>query len=199
MRMLDKHFQGEDLQIVLQRLDAASLLWRLRLVGHDVSAAFKQLLDHWPLQDEHAGHACFNDIHVVMALIGHGDLPRAEAWVARCAERVLQAAEAVRGNHAVARDVGLPVLRGLLALARGDAVSAAELLYTARLSAHRCGGSHAQRDAIDQTLLAAAVAAGGATRSTIGRALINERLLAKPLTPLTSYWVEQLGFSARAS
>jgi len=198
MRVLDKHFQGADLQIVLQRLDAASLLWRLYLLGHDMSAAFAQVLAHWPLQDEHAGHSCFNDLHVVMALLGQGDLARAEAWVARCAERVLQAPEASRGNHAVARDAGLPLLRGLLAYARGDGAAAAQLLYPARTAAQRCGGSHAQRDVIDQTLLAAAAQAGGETRTTVGRALINERLLTKPLTPLTNWWVERLGFSARA-
>jgi hypothetical protein len=198
LRMIDKHFQGADLVIFLQRLDAASLLWRLHLLGQDMSAAFGQLLANWPAEDAHAGYSCFNDVHRVMVLLGSGDGAAAEAWVARCAERVLQATEAGRGNHTVAREAGLPLLRGLLAYARGDGATAAQLLYPARAAAQRCGGSHAQRDVIDQTLLAAAAQAGGDTRTTVGRAVINERLLGKPLTPLTSHWVEQLGFSARA-
>ena len=115
---------------------------------------------------------------------------RAEGWVARCAERALDAGDARRANHAMAREVGLPLMRGLLALERGDAEAAVDSIYPARTVARTFGGSHAQRDLIDQTLLAAA--ARGARRS-IGRALINERLMAKPLTPLTRHWLERVG------
>jgi hypothetical protein len=58
-----------------------------------------------------------------------------------------------------------------------------------RALAARFGGSHAQRDLIDQTLLAAAAQGG---RRDIGRALINERSMAKPVTPLTRHWIERL-------
>ena len=83
-------------------------------------------------------------------------MARAEAWVARCAERAMVADDARRSNHGMAREVGLPLMRGLLAFARGDDDAAADLLYAARGEAQRFGGSHAQRDLIDQTLLAAA-------------------------------------------
>ena len=51
------------------------------------------------------------------------------------------------------------------------------------------GGSHAQRDLIDQTLLCAAARAGD---RAVGHALLNERLLAKRRTPLTEYWLSQV-------
>ena len=51
------------------------------------------------------------------------------------------------------------------------------------------GGSHAQRDLIDQTLLAAAAQG---SRRAVGRALINERCMAKPVTPLTRFWIDKL-------
>ena len=89
----------------------------------------------------------------------------------------------------MAREVGLPLMRGLIALARGDADGAAEVIYPMRTLAARFGGSHAQRDLIDQTLLAAAVQGG---RRDIGRALINERSMAKPVTPLTRHWIDRL-------
>jgi hypothetical protein len=63
------------------------------------------------------------------------------------------------------------------------------MLYPVRAGAQRFGGSHAQRDLIDQTLLAAS--ARGSRRS-LGRALLNERRLAKPLTPLTRHWLERM-------
>jgi hypothetical protein len=89
----------------------------------------------------------------------------------------------------MAREVGLPLMRGVLALARGDADGAVDLIYPVRSVAQRFGGSHAQRDLIDQTLLAAAAIGG---RRNVGRALVNERTMAKPVTPLTRHWIERL-------
>jgi hypothetical protein len=60
-----------------------------------------------------------------------------------------------------------------------------------RQQAQRFGGSHAQRDVIDQTLLAACARGNG--RKSLGRALLNERALAKALTPLTRHWQEAMG------
>ena len=189
LRLLDTRLAGDNLQITLQRVDAAALLWRLHLLGEDVAARCLPLVDGWDLSDAAAGYYAFNDVHAVMAMLGAGEVARAEAWVARCAERAMAADDARRSNHLMAREVGLPLMRGLLALARGEADAAADALYAARGLAQRFGGSHAQRDLIDQTLLAAA--ARGSRRG-IGRALINERLMAKPSTPLTAHWRAQL-------
>jgi hypothetical protein len=189
LRLLDSHLSGSNLQVTLNRVDAASLLWRLHLLGEDVHAASAALLLGWAVEDGDAGHYAFNDVHLVLALIGAGEVARAEAWLARCAERALSPADAGRSNHLMAREVGLPLMRGLLALARGDADGAADLIAPVRSMANRLGGSHAQRDLIDQTLLAAAARGG---RRSLGRALLNERTMAKPVTPLTRYWMEQL-------
>jgi hypothetical protein len=95
----------------------------------------------------------------------------------------------------MAREVGLPLMRGVLAYARGDFDAAADLMQPARMIAHRFGGSHAQRDVIDQTLLAAC--AQGRRHRSLGRALLNERLMAKPATPLTRHWAQRLGVAER--
>ena len=93
------------------------------------SARCRALLAGWDLADDAAGHYAFNDVHAVLAMLGAGDVARAEAWVARCAERALAADDARRSNHGMAREVGLPLMRGLLAFARGDADGAADALY----------------------------------------------------------------------
>ena len=189
LRLLDNHLSGSALQVTLNRVDAVSILWRLRLLGDDVAASAVALLADWPLDDAAAGHYAFNDLHVVLALLCAEEVPRAEAWLARCAERALQSADAARSNHLMAREVGLPLMRGLLALARGDADGAVDLIAPVRPLLARLGGSHAQRDLIDQTLLAAAAQGG---RRSLGRALLNERTMAKVLTPLTRHWIDCL-------
>ncbi len=189
LRLVDKRLAAEQMQITLQRVDAAALLWRLRLLDVDVMARCVRLLEGWDLSPEVAGYYAFNDLHALLAMLGAGEFTRAEAWVARCAERALAADDARRSNHAMAREAGLPLMRALLAYERGDFDAAADALYVARGQAQRFGGSHAQRDLIDQTLLSAAAAC---TRGGIGRALINERRMAKPLTPLSAHWQAQV-------
>ncbi len=189
LRLVDAHLSGPALQLTLHRVDAAAMLWRLHLLGHDMSAHGAALWAGWNPTEEHAGHCAFNDVHAVMAQLVAGDLHGAEAWLARCAERALGAEDARRANHGAAREVGLPLMRGLLAWARGNPDQAVDLIYPVRSVAQQFGGSQAQRDLIDQTLLAAA--AQGSHRA-VGRALLNERCLAKPLTPLTRHWQEKL-------
>lgn len=189
LRLLDKQLSGAALQITLNRVDAAAMLWRLHLLGHDVSAACAALVAGWPAEAPEAGYYAFNDVHRVLALLGAGDPQQAEAWVARCAERALDAADARRSNHPMSREVGLPLMRGLLAFARGQADAAVDALYPVRAVAQRFGGSHAQRDLIDLTLLAAAA---GGQRLALGQALLRERLMAKPATPMTRHWMEAL-------
>jgi tetratricopeptide (TPR) repeat protein len=190
LRLLDTHLAGGALQITIQRLDAASMLWRLHVLGADVSARSAALLDAWPLPDEHAGHHAFNDLHAVLAMLAAGEPARADAWVARCAQRALSAEPAGNGNHAVAREIGLPLMRGLLAYGRGEFDAAAHALYALRGQLGRIGGSQAQRDLVDQTLLACGV--HGTQAHAIARAVFNERRLAKPPTPLTRHWADQL-------
>ena len=190
LRVVDGHLSADQLQIGLQRIDAASALWRLHLLGADVAARCAALHAGWPLQGaDAAGHYAFNDIHALLPMLGAGDLHAAERWLARCAERAMAAADARRDNHAVAREIGLPLARGLVAFARGEPDDSADLLYAARAQAQRLGGSHAQRDLIDQTLFAACARG---SRKALGRALLNERALAKPVTPLTRHWQETL-------
>jgi tetratricopeptide (TPR) repeat protein len=189
-RLVDAHLSGDALQGTLQCVDAAAMLWRMHLLGHDVGARFVELLQAWAPADDDAGYSAFNDLHLLLAMLGAGELVQAEGWIARCATRAMQAEDARRSNHATAREVGLPLMRGLLAFARGDDEAAVQALHGQRAQAHRLGGSQAQRDLVDQTLLAASARA---SHHAVGRAVLNERRMAKPATPLTRHWAERLG------
>lgn len=193
LRLVDAHLAGDVLQVTLQRVDAASMLWRLHLLGIDVRERCAALVALWDLADGSAGYYAFNDVHALVAMLAANDGARAEHWVARCAARALAADDAPRSNHTMAREVGAPLMRALMCYARGELVVAAQALYGVRAKAQRFGGSHAQRDLIDQTLLAAASADSGSR--ALGRAVLNERRSARPLSPLTRHWAERLGVS----
>ena len=186
----DRYLNPQATEITLQRVDAASLLWRLQLQGADVGDRWKSLLAGWQLDAASAGLSAFNDMHALLALIGAGEIGRAAAWT----QATLAAAEKRSGwNHEVMRDVGAPLMRGLVAFAAGRYDAAAEAIHRVRPISARLGGSHAQRDVIDQTLLAAAARGSG---KTAGRALLNERIVARPRTPLTEWWARSLDMSS---
>lgn len=173
--------------LTLQRLDAAALLWRLHLLGADVGSRWQALAARWARDTDAIGHYAFNDAHALMARLGAGDVSGAEALLAQAID---QAQTQPGLNRAMAQEVGLPLMRGLIAYARQDWDTAVTHLAPLRAVAHRFGGSHAQRDLIDLTLMDAC--ARGAHHS-LGRALLNERVLAKGPTPQVVHWRSRLG------
>lgn len=189
-RLVDAHMRPDQARLPLQWMDASSMLWRMQLLGMDVSACFQSLLAQWPMEAADAGWHAFHDVHAMLACLGTQSHSKAEQWLARCAARAFEPEDVRRSNHLPAREVGLPLMRGLLAFSRQDYTCALNSLHGLRNQAWRLGGSQAQRDLIDQTILAAAAALGG---HPVGRALLNERRLARAWTPLTRHWAERLG------
>ena len=102
----------------------------------------------------------FNDMHAVMAFIGHGELDRAEQVVAAQAELAARGDPGSTG-WAMTAQVGLPVCRALVHFGRGEYGDVLSELLPIRAQVHTFGGSHAQRDAVERTLLEAAIRAAG--------------------------------------
>ena len=186
LAVFDTYLNAEANEITLQRVDAASLLWRLHLQGADVGGRWQRLRAGWLLDATAAGQSAFNDVHALIALIGAGELGHADAWM-RSSLRI--AARGGQWNREVTFDIAMPLMRGLLDFGQGRFEAAAQAIHALLPIAARIGGSHAQRDVIDQTLLAAAARGG---MKDAGRALLEERRLAKPDTPLTQWWMRGL-------
>jgi len=172
--------------VVLEGIDASSLLWRLHLEGVDVGNRFQPVAAAWERCAEDAFYA-FNDLHALMAFIGagRGDL------VERTLKAMRQAASGDGDNAYVARAVGLPLAEGFAALGAGKYAEAAAKILAVRGVAQRFGGSHAQRDIVTLTALHAALR-GGLTATA--DALCQERLQHKPLSP----WARRLNDQASA-
>jgi hypothetical protein len=182
LALYDEHLSSADAELTLQRLDGAALLWRLHLLGADVGMRWHDVAVGWDLSPGALGHSAFNDVHALMVLLGQRRLPEARALIDAARHR----ADAGRdSNAAMAREVGLPLMRGLLAFESGEPADVLRLIGPVRAHAHRFGGSHAQRDLIAQTLLAAAARAGD---RGAGLSLLDERRRSKPATPLTAHW-----------
>jgi hypothetical protein len=75
------------------------------------------------------------------------------------------------------REVGAAATQAIRAFAAGDFARSTQLLRPIRSRASRFGGSHAQRDVIDITLLEAAARGG---QQALASALALERLAVRP-------------------
>jgi hypothetical protein len=162
-------------QMILDLIDASALLWRLHLRGVPVGERWQTVADAWEPQAG-AGNYAFNDVHATMAFVC-ADRPAA-------IQRVLEAHNGVAqesGDNAdFTREVGAPVTRAILAFGNGDYAETVRLLRPVRNRANRFGGSHAQRDVLDLTLIEAALRDG---QQALARALAAERADLKPESP----------------
>jgi hypothetical protein len=171
LALYDGPIRGEASTLAFDMVDAAALLWRLHLRGTDVGDRWAPLAEAFAAEPR--GLSAFDDVHAMMAFVGAGRDAEAEATL-----RAMAAAIDGPGDNAViTRDIGLPVACALGAFGHGDPAGAVEQLRAVRNGAARFGGSHAQRDVLDLTLIAAARATGDAS---LERALIAEREAARP-------------------
>lgn len=175
---------------VLTLVDASAILWRLSLGGHDVGGRWTDLAERWAPKAGDAVNA-FNDMHAMMAFVGAGrsDLAR------RLLEAQAQAVEAGDDNAGFTRDIGLPLARAMLAFGEGDHAGAVGLILPVRAIAHRFGGSHAQRDVIELTLIEATLRAGD---RALAERLTAERMAARPDSPLSGYLARRAASLATA-
>ncbi|MGN9842100.1 tetratricopeptide repeat protein [Nonomuraea sp. H19] len=174
-------------QSCLELLDAAALLWRLHLDGSgppELGERWRALADAWPMRVAEPFYA-FNDMHAVMSYVGAGRIGEAEKLVAAREAYVLEPRPGVTNRDMTLR-VGLPVCRAIVAFGRADYRSVVDLLYPIRHRINEFGGSHAQRDAVQKTLLEAALRAGA---RDVARVLVSERVNVRPCSPYN--WLKQ--------
>jgi hypothetical protein len=155
--------------MTLDRVDAAALLWRLELAGVDVGDRWEPVARAWMAHvDDHV--LAFNDLHCALAASRSKDSGDAARLRASLADYERNG----RGhNRKVTVEVGRPLIDGMLAFAEEDYARAVETLLPVRDDAIRIGGSHAQRDIIGQTMVAAAERSGD---WRLARMLLAERL-----------------------
>lgn len=172
LTLYDTHIGGTGSQVALDLVDASAMLWRLTLAGLDVGDRWDSVANRWEAHTDGSSYS-FNDWHAVMANLGAGRREEVE----RILRKLRQEAGGTGEVAEWTRRYGLPLAEGFDAFWRGDYSSAMQRLFAARVIVNGFGGSHAQRDVIDLTLLEAALRGG---ELQLARALANERCALRP-------------------
>lgn len=189
LALYDGPIFGTRSTVALNMVDASAILWRLHLGGIDVGGRWTPLAENWAPKVASANYA-FNDAHAMMAFVGAG---RADlAGMLLDAQRA--AMEEGGDNAEFTRDVGYPLTLAIKAFGVGDFAETVRLLRPIRSIAHRFGGSHAQRDVIDLTLIEAAFRSGNVA---LAAALAAERFAARPDSPLSQLFVKRAELPAK--
>ena len=130
----------------LAMIDGSALLWRFRLAGGPAEP------EVWRRLAELAGRVSrpgfvFGEIHAALAYAACGD----DAALAKICDGLRALGDK---GHPIAGSVALPLVRGIAAFAAGDHAGALGHFEPVEADVHRIGGSHAQWEIIEETMIA---------------------------------------------
>lgn len=150
--------------------DAAALLWRAQVRGAAIGHAdWREVADYGARTFPTAG-VHFADVHLAFVSAAVGDQGGLEARIAGLEDRL--AAGRLGPGSIVPQ-----LCRGLGAFGAGNFEEAATTLDAALADLVRIGGSHAQRELVEDTLILASLKSG---RPQTARRLVEERLRRRP-------------------
>lgn len=157
--------------------DAASLLWRLRTYGHTVpEGLWKQAATYAEPHFTQPGFA-FADVHMALLAAATGDKEAVE-------RRAAALTSLVEAGSLGAGPVVPAICRAAPAFAEEDYAGCVRILEPVAAEAVRIGGSGAQREIVEDTLLVALMRNGGTAKA---RALLDRRLHRRP-SPRDARW-----------
>jgi hypothetical protein len=156
--------------------DGASFLWRLRI--YDEAEGRPPSVLPWSEVAEVARRAFpragahFVDLHCAIAFAATGDSAALE-------QRLRELRDLEAAGRAPTGPVARALAEAVAAFARGDHAGAADLMEPVAAGIVRIGGSHAQRELFEDTLLVAWLRSGRLERA---QTLLAERLARRPST-----------------
>lgn len=183
LSLYDTRVRAGQSEVALDLVDASALLWRMHLHDFDLQSRWAEVAERW---ESHADGVLypFNDWHAAMAFLGDGRMAAVDRLIARYRSDSQPQTEAARWAQAT----GLPLIEGFKAFWLGNYDQAVTLLHQGRAIANSFGGSHAQRDVIDWTLVEAALRANN---RGVAEAIAQERIALKPLSPLNNGYLRR--------
>ena len=135
----------------LAMIDGAALLWRFRLDGEAGASpvAWRSLAD-LAARVSRPGFV-FGEIHAAFAYASCGDAAAFDKLVDGLGELD-------KKGHPIAGAVALPLVRGIAAFVAGEHAESLRHLEPVAADAHRIGGSHAQWELFEETMIASYLA-----------------------------------------
>ena len=173
LAIYDRHIHNEQSAgVPLEMLDASALLWRLHLDGVRCRRSLRP------------ARRCLGNTHVARTVVrvqrpARGDGAGRRRPTRRGRERSsigcrpTSQSSPPSSNVGMTADVGLPACRSVLAYIEDRHVDVVAELMPIRTILARFGGSHAQRDALQRTLVDSAIRSG---QLQLARSLVDERL-----------------------
>jgi hypothetical protein len=160
---------------MLSLADSASFLWRRQFYGGapPLDRQWAEVAVHARRHFPHASLA-FADLHAAFAEIATGDDDALR-------RRLAGLSGLVEAGRLPPGDVAPALCRGAAALSRGDNIGAAQILAAALFDLPRIGGSHAQREVFEDSLIIAYLRSGqsagaaGVAAHAVGAASIGSR------------------------
>jgi len=163
----------------LAMIDGSALLWRFGLYDYEKGPLPWRRLSDLATKVTRPGFI-FGDVHAALAYASAGDETALAALIAG-----LEALHAK--GHPVAGTVALPLVRGVAAYVAGDFAGALALMESVDGQIHRVGGSHAQWELFEETMVVCQLRLG---RLDEAERLIRRRLAFRP-SPRDLSWLDQ--------
>jgi len=159
--------------IMLDFVDIASLIYRLRLAGQNSSKIYSSTRLKSFLNDHLHDHVLlFNDLHMYFILDDFADLESRNQF----AQTLKDAYEQVDSdNGKVYREIGKYLFEAIDQFKEKNYSKVVDLLYPIRNQIYRIGGSNAQRDLFFLLLIHSAVYSTNNEHQILAKRLINER------------------------
>lgn len=159
--------------------DGASLLWRLAAYGHDVpKELWADAAAHAERSFPKAGVA-FADMHMALVAAATGNQAALDRRIDELEKRLAD-------GRLAPGPVMLALCRALFAFGGGNYAECARILEPVAADVVRIGGSHAQREIVEDTLLVAFMKGGYPAKA---RELLDRRLHRRP-SPRDARWRE---------
>ena len=163
----------------LAMIDGSALLWRFRLDDcQKEPLPWRHLADLAPRVTRPG--FIFGDVHAVLVYASVGDDAAISGLISGL--KTLQAQ-----GHPIAGTVALPLVRGIAAYAAGDYAGALALIESVDGEIHRIGGSHAQWELFEETMVVCLLKLG---RLDQAQHLIRRRLGLRS-SPRDLVWLRQ--------
>jgi tetratricopeptide (TPR) repeat protein len=153
--LYDREIRREETDDFRDVANAASLLMRIELLGHSVGDRWEELADKAEKRIDDRS-LLFADLHYILALMGAGRL----TWAQKLAKSMQIFAPRSFAQEPAWQEAGVAIGAGLSAFMDGDMCKAYACLVDLNQPAQVIGGSHAQRDILEQITIEAGLRAG---------------------------------------